>query len=70
MLLRILHIQYWDFEPKDCIPTFPFISPVLTRGFDAAVVDGWLADLVTIEQRNSSFFSLNRYFFSAEKGEG
>jgi ubiquinone/menaquinone biosynthesis C-methylase UbiE len=43
---------------------------VLTRGFDAAVVDGWLADLVTIEQRNSSFFSLNRYFFSAEKGEG
>jgi len=38
-----------------------------TRGFDAAVVDGWLADLLTIEQRNSSFFSLNRYFFSAEK---
>jgi hypothetical protein len=33
-------------------------------------VDGWLADLVTIEQRNSSFFSLNRYFFNAEKGEG
>jgi arsenite methyltransferase len=32
--------------------------------------DGWLADLVTIEQRNSSFFSLNRYFFNAEKGEG
>jgi|SRR5215469_10794530 len=43
---------------------------VLTRGFDAAVVDGWLADLVTTEQRNSSFFSLNRYFFGAEKGEG
>lgn len=43
---------------------------VLTRGFDAAVVDGWLADLLATEQRNSSFFSLNRYFFSAEKGEG
>jgi arsenite methyltransferase len=43
---------------------------VLTRGFDAAEVGGWLADLVTIEQRNSSFFSLNRYFFNAEKGEG
>jgi arsenite methyltransferase len=40
---------------------------LLTRGFDAAVVDGWLADLLTIEQRNSSFFSLNRYFFSVEK---
>ena len=38
-----------------------------TCGFDAAVVDGWLADLLTIEQRNSSFFSLNHYFFSAEK---
>jgi hypothetical protein len=25
--LHILHIQYWGFEPKDCIPTFPFISP-------------------------------------------
>ena len=43
---------------------------VLTHGFDAAVVDGWLDDLVRIEQRNSSFFSLNRYFFSVEKGEG
>jgi arsenite methyltransferase len=40
---------------------------LLTRDFDAAVVDGWLADLLTIEERNSSFFSLNRYFFSAEK---
>jgi hypothetical protein len=27
MPLRILHIQYWGFEPKDCIPTFPYISP-------------------------------------------
>jgi hypothetical protein len=27
MPLHILHIQCWDFEPKDCIPTFPFISP-------------------------------------------
>jgi arsenite methyltransferase len=42
----------------------------LTRGVDAADVDGWLADLVSIEQGNSSFFSLNRYFFSAERGEG
>ena len=40
---------------------------VLTHGFDAAVVDGWLADLLATEQHNSSFFSLNRYFFSAEK---
>jgi SAM-dependent methyltransferase len=43
---------------------------VQARGVDAAVVDGWLADLMATEQRNSSFFSLNRYFFSAEKGEG
>ena len=43
---------------------------LLTRGVDAADVDGWLADLVSIEQGNSSFFSLNRYFFSAERGEG
>jgi hypothetical protein len=27
MPLHILHIQYWDFEPKDCIPTFVFVSP-------------------------------------------
>jgi hypothetical protein len=28
MPLHILHIQCWGFEPKDCIPTFPFISPL------------------------------------------
>jgi hypothetical protein len=26
MPLRILHIQYWGFEPKDCIPTFPLFN--------------------------------------------
>jgi hypothetical protein len=40
---------------------------LLTRDFDATVVDGWLADLLTIEECNSSLFSLNRYFFSVEK---
>lgn len=37
------------------------------RGFDSRIVDGWLADLREMEQRNASFFSLNRYFFSTEK---
>jgi hypothetical protein len=37
------------------------------RGFDACDLDAWLADLAETEQRNASFFSLNRYFFSAEK---
>jgi arsenite methyltransferase len=40
---------------------------LLTRGFDRHVLDAWLADLSATEQRNSSFFSLNRYFFSIEK---
>jgi arsenite methyltransferase len=40
---------------------------LLTRGFDRTVLDGWLADLSATEQRNSSFFSLNRYFFSVVK---
>jgi arsenite methyltransferase len=40
---------------------------LVTRGFDRPVLDGWLADLSATEQRNSSFFSLNRYFFSVEK---
>jgi ubiquinone/menaquinone biosynthesis C-methylase UbiE len=39
------------------------------RGFDRAVLDKWLADLSKTEQHNSSFFSLNRYFFSVEKRE-
>ena len=38
-----------------------------TRGFERRVVDAWLADLWETEQRNESFFSLNRYFFSVEK---
>lgn len=38
-----------------------------TRGFDPAVLDAWLTELVETERRNSSFFSLNRYFFSVEK---
>ncbi len=37
------------------------------QGFDPCVLDAWLADLAETEQRNASFFSLNRYFFSAEK---
>jgi 2-polyprenyl-3-methyl-5-hydroxy-6-metoxy-1,4-benzoquinol methylase len=37
------------------------------RGFDPRLLDAWLADLVETEQRDASFFSLNRYFFSAEK---
>jgi hypothetical protein len=37
------------------------------RGFDPHALDDWLADLAETEQRNASFFSLNRYFFSAEK---
>ncbi len=40
---------------------------LLTRAFDRPVVDAWLDDLSATEQRNSSFFSLNRYFFSVEK---
>ncbi len=40
---------------------------LLTRGFDSPVLNAWLADLLETEQRNSSFFSLNRYFFSVEK---
>jgi hypothetical protein len=27
MPLHILRIRYWGFGPKDCIPTFAFISP-------------------------------------------
>lgn len=38
-----------------------------TRGFDHHFIDAWLADLSETEQRNASFFSLNRYFFSIEK---
>jgi arsenite methyltransferase len=37
------------------------------RGFDRAELDAWLAELRETEQRNASFFSLNRYFFSVEK---
>jgi arsenite methyltransferase len=37
------------------------------RGFDPHVLEAWLADLADTEARNASFFSLNRYFFSAEK---
>jgi len=37
------------------------------RGFDPRVLETWLADLEETEQRNASFFSLNRYFFKAEK---
>jgi len=37
------------------------------RGFDPHTLDDWLADLAETEQRNASFFSLNRYFSSAEK---
>jgi arsenite methyltransferase len=40
---------------------------LVTRSFDRPVLDGWLADLSATERRNSSFFSLNRYFFSVEK---
>jgi arsenite methyltransferase len=40
---------------------------LLTRGFDRSVLEGWLTDLVATEQCNSSFFSLNRYFFNVEK---
>ena len=40
---------------------------LLARGFEHRVLDSWLADLLEVEQRNSSFFSLNRYFFSVEK---
>ena len=39
------------------------------RDFEARTVDGWLADLRDMEQREASFFSLNRYFFSSEKSE-
>ena len=38
-----------------------------TRGFERRVLDAWQADLMETEQRNASFFSLNRYFFSVEK---
>jgi arsenite methyltransferase len=41
---------------------------LLTRGFERRLIDAWLADLAETEQRNESFFSLNRYFFSVEKG--
>jgi ubiquinone/menaquinone biosynthesis C-methylase UbiE len=37
------------------------------RGFDPRVLEAWLADLEETQQRNASFFSLNRYFFKAEK---
>jgi arsenite methyltransferase len=37
------------------------------RGFDPAELDAWQAELAEIERRNASFFSLNRYFFSAAK---
>ena len=40
---------------------------LLTRGFERRVLNAWLADLSETEQRNASFFSLNRYFFSVEK---
>ena len=40
---------------------------LLTRGFECRTIDNWLADLSEMEQRNASFFSLNRYFFSVEK---
>ena len=40
---------------------------LLERGFEHRVLDSWLADLLEVEKRNSSFFSLNRYFFSVEK---
>jgi hypothetical protein len=39
---------------------------LLTRGFERRYMDSWLADLSEVEQRNASFFSLNRYFFSVE----
>jgi ubiquinone/menaquinone biosynthesis C-methylase UbiE len=39
---------------------------LLARGFERRLLDSWLADLFEVEQRNSSFFSLNRYFFSVE----
>jgi arsenite methyltransferase len=38
-----------------------------TRGFEHGIIDAWLADLSETEQRNASFFSLNRYFFSVER---
>lgn len=38
-----------------------------TRGFKRDVIDAWLADLSETERRNASFFSLNRYFFSAKR---
>jgi SAM-dependent methyltransferase len=37
------------------------------RGFEADVAQGWLADLSEQEERGESFFSLNRYFFTATK---
>ena len=40
---------------------------LLSRGFERNVLDAWLADLLEVEQRKSSFFSLNRYFFSVQK---
>jgi arsenite methyltransferase len=40
---------------------------LLKRGFDPTVLDAWQADLLETEARNASFFSLNRYFFNAEK---
>jgi ubiquinone/menaquinone biosynthesis C-methylase UbiE len=40
---------------------------LVTRGFERRLLDLWLADLFEVERRNSSFFSLNRYFFSIER---
>jgi len=40
---------------------------LLTRGFERNVLDAWQADLLEVEQRKSSFFSLNRYFFNVRK---
>jgi arsenite methyltransferase len=40
---------------------------LLARGFERSLLDAWREDLLEMERRNQSFFSLNRYFFSVTK---
>jgi hypothetical protein len=51
--LHILHIQYWGFEPKDCIPTFPFISPWGVLAYSG----GCFANAFTRSQTNGLFIA-------------
>ena len=72
---EIVHVEGYPIVNTTCRPgdfshglSQLMANFLLTRGFERRLIDAWLADLAETEQRNASFFSLNRYFFSVEKG--